>query len=140
MCGSIRALPRGYVLLVIAHPDDEAMFFVPTIDWLVSNRVDVRILCLSNGGADGLGQQRTEEIGKSAASLGILEDSVRVLDVGELQDGFAHVWNDDAVAEAIYEYIGSRGAPAWLLTFDGWGVSGHPNHRDTHRGVRRASA
>ncbi len=39
------------VLLVIAHPDDECMFFAPTIHSLVKSDVKVNVLCLSNGGA-----------------------------------------------------------------------------------------
>jgi N-acetylglucosaminylphosphatidylinositol deacetylase len=37
------------VLLVTAHPDDEAMFFSPTILSLTRHRVPVALLCLSNG-------------------------------------------------------------------------------------------
>jgi N-acetylglucosaminylphosphatidylinositol deacetylase len=36
-------------LLVIAHPDDESMFFAPTLHSLHSQGASVRILCLSNG-------------------------------------------------------------------------------------------
>lgn len=38
----------GAVALVIAHPDDESMFFVPTISRIVQHR-PVHLLCLSNG-------------------------------------------------------------------------------------------
>jgi hypothetical protein len=36
-------------LLVIAHPDDESMFFAPTLHRLHSQGAAVLILCLSNG-------------------------------------------------------------------------------------------
>jgi hypothetical protein len=36
-------------LLVIAHPDDESMFFAPTLHTLHSQGAAVLILCLSNG-------------------------------------------------------------------------------------------
>jgi LmbE family N-acetylglucosaminyl deacetylase len=39
----------GRTLLVIAHPDDESMFFVPTIDGLVASNREVFVLCLSTG-------------------------------------------------------------------------------------------
>jgi hypothetical protein len=42
-------VPRK-VLLVTAHPDDEAMFFVPTITALRASDADVVLLCLSTGG------------------------------------------------------------------------------------------
>lgn len=71
------------VLLLIAHPDDEAMFFSPTMTALT--RPDrgnhVKILCLSNGGKDGLGAVRTKEIRESALKLGIRsKEDVFVLD------------------------------------------------------------
>lgn len=38
------------VLLVTAHPDDECMFFAPTIIAMTSNsRIEFHVLCLSNG-------------------------------------------------------------------------------------------
>lgn len=36
-------------LLVTAHPDDECMFFAPTVLNLVESNVDVHLLCLSTG-------------------------------------------------------------------------------------------
>jgi N-acetylglucosaminylphosphatidylinositol deacetylase len=37
------------VLLVIAHPDDESMFFAPSLLSLVHSSARVFVLCLSNG-------------------------------------------------------------------------------------------
>lgn len=37
------------VLLVVAHPDDECMFFGPTICGLLQDGADVHLLCLSAG-------------------------------------------------------------------------------------------
>ena len=54
------------LILVIAHPDDEAMFFYPTI----SRAKRLHIICLSNGGYDGLGEQREEELQRAARRLG----------------------------------------------------------------------
>lgn len=68
------------ICLLIAHPDDEAMFFSPTV--LALTRQDsgnhVRILCLSSGDADGLGVTRQKELVKSAALLGV-EDLADVM-------------------------------------------------------------
>ena len=38
-----------HAILVTAHPDDECMFFAPTIRTMLANGVDVRIVCLSTG-------------------------------------------------------------------------------------------
>ncbi|PRQ18275.1 putative N-acetylglucosaminylphosphatidylinositol deacetylase [Rosa chinensis] len=35
------------VLLVVSHPDDESMFFTPTINYPTSRRHYIHILCLS---------------------------------------------------------------------------------------------
>ena len=40
-------------LLVIAHPDDECMFFTPTLLGLQSQNVVVHVLCLSTGNFAG---------------------------------------------------------------------------------------
>ncbi len=37
------------VLAVIAHPDDESMFFTPSLLNFVNQKVAVHVLCLSNG-------------------------------------------------------------------------------------------
>ena len=42
-------------LLVIAHPDDECMFFAPTLSVLTAQHVQVFVLCLSNGGCGEIG-------------------------------------------------------------------------------------
>ena len=62
------------VLLLTAHPDDECMFFAPTILSLLSqthttqddqSSPEIYSLCLSVGDADGLGSRRARELGRS---------------------------------------------------------------------------
>lgn len=48
------------VLLVTAHPDDEALFFSPTL-LAMPRGIQVFSLCLSYGDSEGLGQVRKEE-------------------------------------------------------------------------------
>ena len=38
----------GSVLIIIAHPDDEIMFWTPTIETLLGNQIPLKISCLSN--------------------------------------------------------------------------------------------
>lgn len=63
------------ILLVTAHPDDEALFFAPTIQNLVekaaTGAVDFALVCLSNGNAEGLGEVRTAEFKRSVDILGV---------------------------------------------------------------------
>ena len=123
------------ILLVIAHPDDESMFFVPTIRTLVAeSKSTVHILCLSTGNFDGLGATRTQELFACAAILGIQKQHVHVVDDATLQDGKKNVWAKEDVAKQV-----STQVDAWsinkIVTFDNYGVSGHENHVDTSRGV-----
>jgi GlcNAc-PI de-N-acetylase len=48
---------EGALLVVIAHPDDEAMFFTPCLRELSTQR-PLHVLCLSTGDFAGLGQVR----------------------------------------------------------------------------------
>jgi len=41
--------PSDRVLLVVAHPDDESMFFAPTILQIRGSNIPLFILCLSTG-------------------------------------------------------------------------------------------
>jgi N-acetylglucosaminylphosphatidylinositol deacetylase len=54
---------------VIAHPDDEAMFFVPSIRRLREHN-KLYLLCLGNGDGAGLGRIREKELIQSAKYLG----------------------------------------------------------------------
>lgn len=125
----------GPVLLVTAHPDDEAMFFSPTIEALVTSGARVHLLCLSTGDAGGLGDERRAEVVASCSALGIPGDRVVVLDQPELRDGPRNRWRENDVVRAI-EAASRRTNASTVLTFDGGGVTGHPNHVDVYRGVR----
>lgn len=100
-----------HAVIVTAHPDDECMFFAPTIATLRRHGVEVHLLCLSTGmrarlfgggscggcltwcddvsaGAgdyEGLGERRQQELVDSAAVLGIQPETVTCVDVPELQ-------------------------------------------------------
>ena len=78
------------VLLVISHPDDESMFFGPTIQALRRAGARTHILCLSNGDADGLGAVREKELEIARKFLGV--DSSEVVNDSKLKDGFKEAW------------------------------------------------
>lgn len=64
-----RQIKGKKILYVIAHPDDEAMFFVPSIRKLREHN-KLWLMCLSNGNAAGLGKIREKELEKSCEYLG----------------------------------------------------------------------
>ncbi|XP_028090254.1 N-acetylglucosaminyl-phosphatidylinositol de-N-acetylase-like [Camellia sinensis] len=128
-------LRRKNALLVIAHPDDESMFFTPTINYLTSGGHNLHIVCISTGNADGMGNIRKEELYQVSAVLKVPLQQVKILDRPDLQDGFGKVWRCDLLARIIEEEILSH-AIDLIITFDNYGVSGHCNHRDVNQGIR----
>jgi N-acetylglucosaminylphosphatidylinositol deacetylase len=127
------------ILVVTAHPDDEAMFFSPFLTAHCSD--DVFLLCLSTGNYEGLGDKRRMELYKSCAYYNIPGDRVRVMDHTDLQDGPDNTWDPSLIAQIVLdEYTTLQPSPTTIVTFDDGGVSGHPNHIATYYGVQYAAA
>jgi N-acetylglucosaminylphosphatidylinositol deacetylase len=121
------------ILLLTAHPDDEVMFFVPSIRAFKLAGYDIHVVCFSTGNFDGLGSIRSKELEVCSNLLGI--SSVECLDLPEFPDDSGVFWKEQDVASRI-SIIVKKLAPDLLLTFDERGVSGHLNHRSLYKGVR----
>uniref|UniRef100_A0A8D2JCW2 N-acetylglucosaminylphosphatidylinositol deacetylase n=1 Tax=Sciurus vulgaris TaxID=55149 RepID=A0A8D2JCW2_SCIVU len=67
-------------LLVIAHPDDEAMFFAPTVLGLTRLKHRVSLLCFSAGNYYNQGEIRKKELLQSCDVLGIPPSRVMIID------------------------------------------------------------
>ncbi|EJT99247.1 LmbE-like protein, partial [Dacryopinax primogenitus] len=115
-------------LLLTAHPDDESMFFAPTLLSLITAGWEVWILCLSVGDAQGLGEVRRAEIGDAAEELGIGRGRVNVLHDTRLPDSMSVSWSSDVILEHLNAFLHEHDNVTLLLTFDTLGVSGHVNH------------
>ncbi|KAF5373319.1 hypothetical protein D9615_007426 [Tricholomella constricta] len=126
----------GNILLLTAHPDDECMFFAPTLRALTRPDTHVFSLCLSAGDADGLGLIRRGELGRSLDILGIPPSRRWVVDHPSLQDNFTAHWDADIIAAVLQRYVTSHNIST-ILTFDAGGISGHPNHRSLPKGAVR---
>lgn len=137
-------------MLIVAHPDDECMFFGPTVRVLRSCHRPVYVLCLSTGNAapHRVGERRRTELKHSCSVLEVPWSRVRVVDDVRLQDGMESVWEPEVVAEVVAQAIGDfsllsqgdadqRGQGCLtVITFDAYGVSNHANHRSVYHGVR----
>ena len=121
-------IDHATITLIIAHPDDECMFFYPTI----SRAKRLHIICLSNGGYDGLGDQREKELQRAARRLGA---SATCINNAALQDG-PHAWDPSVVAANVGPWLH---AGAVVVTFDRYGASGHGNHVAVYHGAAPAS-
>lgn len=146
------------IVLLIAHPDDESMFFSPTVTKLTEPALEnhVKILCLSSGNADGLGETRKAELESAAVKLGLRgrEDVFIVDDLARFRDGMQERWDEEEIAKVLTRAFApnaekkskkaakgsSGGGPTAtidaLITFDQDGVSSHPNHKALFHGAK----
>jgi N-acetylglucosaminylphosphatidylinositol deacetylase len=113
------------VLFLTAHPDDEAMFFTPTIKGLHDLGYKLYILCLSTGNGDGLGKVREKELEVAAKGLGFT--GWKTIDDEKLQDGKNKEWKTEDIIRHLEKEFEEREYKG-LITFDNKGVSGHSNH------------
>ncbi|XP_004446564.1 N-acetylglucosaminyl-phosphatidylinositol de-N-acetylase isoform X5 [Dasypus novemcinctus] len=114
-------------LLVIAHPDDEAMFFAPTVLGLVRLRHQVSLLCFSAGNYYNQGEIRKKELLQSCGVLGIPPSSITIIDNRCFPDDPGVQWDTGHVASVLLLHIEANSINL-VVTFDAWGVSGHVNH------------
>uniref|UniRef100_A0A336M9X5 N-acetylglucosaminylphosphatidylinositol deacetylase n=1 Tax=Culicoides sonorensis TaxID=179676 RepID=A0A336M9X5_CULSO len=117
------------VLIVTAHPDDESMFFAPTILSLKERDENCRvfILCLSNGNFDKKGKERRTELWNACEVLSIDQSDVTLLNATHLQDDPNTEWKVEIIAQIVLKHIEALDIQL-VITFDKDGVSHHPNH------------
>ncbi|XP_007485868.1 N-acetylglucosaminyl-phosphatidylinositol de-N-acetylase isoform X2 [Monodelphis domestica] len=122
-------------LLVTAHPDDEAMFFAPTLLGLTRLKYQVSLLCFSAGNYYNQGEIRKRELLQSCDVLGIPPSSVTIIDHRQLPDDPNEDWNPELVATLLQRHIKDNYTDL-VVTFDIGGVSGHANHIALYFAVR----
>jgi len=114
------------VMLVISHPDDEVMFFGPTILGLVQTN-EVYLLCLSVGDFRKQGKLRKEELYASCKILGIQEQNIILVNHTSLKDDPNVRWREELVSDIVSRHVSSLSINT-VITFDRHGVSIHKNH------------
>ncbi|XP_065656202.1 N-acetylglucosaminyl-phosphatidylinositol de-N-acetylase [Hydra vulgaris] len=119
--------------LVIAHPDDEVMFFSPTILSLCQH-VNLFIVCVTKGNYYGLGKIRKAELYESCYYLGIPINRVLFLKDRKFFDHPTLKWDTVLLSEKLQLLLQTLQINS-VLTFGPNGVSGHLNHIDLHAAV-----
>jgi N-acetylglucosaminylphosphatidylinositol deacetylase len=121
-------------LIVVAHPDDECLFFSPTIIALTSRGKLGHVLVLSTGNSLGLGPIREKELKGSCQKFGIDSSRCLSLNLTDLQDDPHRWWPRGNISEIVEKYIKQFHIDL-LITFDRGGISGHLNHRSIAVGI-----
>lgn len=114
------------ILFLVAHPDDEVMFFGPSILRVVKDN-DIYLLCLSNGNAEGLGKIREKELFESCRILGIPSKNIKIIENSEMQDSMSSQWDPNLISQILLEFVTEQNIDI-VITFDEFGISKHPNH------------
>lgn len=145
-------------LTVHAHPDDETISVGGTLAILADRGVTTSVVCCTDGklatifGKDmpedttrpRLTEIRQAELRKAGAILGVGE--VNFLGYGDSGMAGAESNNDkdafwqadlDEVTGRLVAHI-RRFRPHVIVTYDGWGGYGHPDHIQTHRATALA--
>uniref|UniRef100_A0A6A7G3D8 N-acetylglucosaminylphosphatidylinositol deacetylase n=1 Tax=Hirondellea gigas TaxID=1518452 RepID=A0A6A7G3D8_9CRUS len=122
------------VLFVIAHPDDECMFFGPTIlHFTQKEKAMVFLICLTNGSYNNaeIGRRRQRELWESCQLLGIPASHITLYKCEHLPDHPSKIWPVVNTANIINNHLHTLLCDM-VITFDAGGVSGHINHRALH--------
>ncbi|KAG4304662.1 hypothetical protein PORY_002055 [Pneumocystis oryctolagi] len=117
----------------ISHPDDEVMFFGPSI-FQIKKDNEIYLLCLSNGNAEGLAKIRKEELMKSCNILGIFHKNIKIIENSSLQDSMTSYWDPNIISQLVSEFVIEKNIDI-IITFDHLGISKHPNHIACYHGV-----
>ena len=127
---------RHNLLLVVAHPDDECLFFSPTLRVLFTQcHFTLNLIVFSRGNHVGLGETRARELHGSCQMLNIAQDRCISLDLPQIQDNPKVWWSERELLPIIDKYV-KKWSIDFLVSFDNGGISGHLNHRAVGSAVR----
>lgn len=126
------------VYFVIGHPDDEVMFFSPSLVEITKPKHGnhVHLVCFSRGDAvhESFGDIRSQELRNSARIIGIAEQDVIILD--NYKDGMDVEWSAQDILQSLAQIIGHTSNNTTVITFDEHGVSNHANHISLYYGTK----
>lgn len=113
-------------LIVVAHPDDETIFFGGLVQ--TYRRRPWKVICVTDGNADGVGMQRRLDFLSACKKLGAKE--AEMWDFPDLYDARVDV--------ARLQQRLKQEKPVEVFTHGILGEYGHPHHQDVCLAVHRA--
>lgn len=110
-------------LLIIAHPDDESMFFGPVITEVLNESGRISIVVCTDGGKGGIPEVRKKEM----TSFG-LEYGIPIFFLGYPDGSLKNSIEIQKKIFTIHTLTESRA----IITFDNKGASGHKDHKECY--------
>ena len=106
-------------LVVVAHPDDETLFFSSVLD------KDTKVICVTDANADGRGAERKKEFANACTSFGVQDF--------EMWD-FKDIYEKRLpIKELVFRL--EKSSFDQIYTHAPIGEYGHPHHQDVSRAV-----
>ncbi|ANB14552.1 Gpi12p [Sugiyamaella lignohabitans] len=130
-------LTNKNITFLISHPDDEVMFFGPSLALLTIPEFNntVSIVSLSSGNSEGLGATRKIELARSAWYFAIPPSRLFVVENEEdFPDSMEAAWDPKLISDVLGDIPAISNTDA-IVTFDSQGVSAHTNHIATGKGA-----
>ncbi len=133
---SISKFRGNRICILIAHPDDETMFFMPIFKNLLNNNNNlIFLLCMSNGNADGLGNIRELELQRLVSFIGLNRSNILCINSSDLPDSMLIDWNINIIQKYLDSFVRNNNINC-IITFDSYGISGHKNHIALNKAIK----
>lgn len=121
-----RKIKQKRGLIVVAHPDDETIFFGGLI---LSRKYSWHVICVTDGNADGLGEMRRVQFEQACKLLGVKK--------AERWD-FPDIFEKRLNVTALRNQLANLGDYDAVFTHGILGEYGHPHHQDVSMAVHEA--
>jgi LmbE family N-acetylglucosaminyl deacetylase len=118
---------KAYRLLVVAHPDDETIFFGGLLQH--ERSLPWKVVCVTDGNADKRGAERAEEFLAATKLLG-----VKATEHWNFPDLFPNRLPVKEITDRLSTFL----QPKEVYTHGPLGEYGHPHHQDVCLAVHRA--
>lgn len=113
-------------LLIVAHPDDETIFFGGTL--LAMKSRGWRVIVVTDGNADGQGLNRRHQLAEACRELGVREFE---------QWDYPDIYEKRIGTTSLLERFKDVGSPRQVYTHGIIGEYGHPHHQDVSFAVHQ---
>lgn len=120
-------MKKPYRLLVVAHPDDETIFFSGVLQ--TKRDLPWHVICLTDGNADGRGKERHAELLAATKLLG-----ARTVE----QWAYLDIFEKRLPVDEIAARLRALPVPKEAYGHGPLGEYGHPHHQDASLALHRA--
>lgn len=108
-----------YQLCIVAHPDDETIFFGGLL--MTSQDLPWKVICVTDGNADGNGPARKSDFENACREMGVSEANML---------GFRDIYDVRLPLSEIEKELAKLRTPEAIYTHGPLGEYGHPHHQD----------